>query len=75
VTHVTDTLAGIGSFVPSYDPVVGHELIGLVFFQGFNDVINEAMVNEYEYEINLSRFVSDVRNYLGTLDLQVLIGE
>jgi hypothetical protein len=71
VTHVTNTLADIGSIVPNYDPVVGHELVGLVFFQGFNDVINEAMVNEYE--INLSRFVFDVRKYLGTLDLKVVM--
>jgi hypothetical protein len=73
VTHVTDTLAAIGSIVPNYDPVAGHELVGLVFFQGFNDVINSTMVNEYE--INLSRFVSDMRNDLGTSDLKVVIGE
>jgi hypothetical protein len=74
VTHVNDTLANIGNMnLPNYDPIVGHELVGLVFFQGFNDVLNWGTVNEYKD--NLFSFVSDMRNKLGTSDLKVVIGE
>ena len=57
---------------PAYDGN-GYELSGLVYFQGFNDVIN----NEYrdEYGKNIINFVRDIRKDLGAPKLPIIIGE
>ncbi len=57
---------------PQYDGS-GFELSGFVWFQGFNDVIN----NEYraEYGKNMVHFIRDVRKDLGVPKLPFVIGE
>jgi len=69
-THTV--LADIKKFFPDYDGP-GYELSGLVWFQGFNDVIN----NEYraEYGENMVNFIRDIRKDLGAEKLPVVIGE
>jgi hypothetical protein len=50
-----------------------YEIAGLVWFQGWNDVINNQMVTEYGS--NLANFIRDVRADLNLADLPVVIGE
>lgn len=74
---ITDTLNNrLPSIVSGYKaPRKGHpySLEGLVWFQGWNDVIDEQKANEYEF--NLANFVRDVRKDLNARDLPIVIGE
>ncbi len=72
VKEVHTVLADIKKFFPEYDGS-GYELSGLVYFQGFNDVIN----NEYraEYGKNMINFIRDIRKDLGVAKLPIVIGE
>ncbi len=73
IAEIRDTLSHIEDFVPSGVAKNGFELSGFVFFQGFNDIIN----NEFsaEYEANLAHFIRDVRKDLGAPELPFVIGE
>lgn len=51
----------------------GCELAGLVWFQGWNDRINQAFVDEYA--ANLAHLIRDLRREFGVPDLPVVIGE
>jgi len=72
IKEVHTVLADIKQFFPEYDGS-GYELSGLVWFQGFNDVIN----TEYraEYGKNMVNFIRDVRKDLGVPKLPIVIGE
>lgn len=72
IKEVHTVLADIKKFFPEYDGS-GYELSGFVWFQGFNDVIN----NEYraEYGKNMINFIRDIRKDLGVQKLPVVIGE
>lgn len=48
------------------------EIAGLVWFQGWNDLINGQRVDAYEK--NLSLFIRDIRKHLGKPSLPVVIG-
>lgn len=59
MAHVKEVLADPGQFHPDYDPEAGYELAGLVWFQGWNDLGNEAygeqfvhLINDFRKEIN-----------------------
>ncbi|MEM1447993.1 MAG: sialate O-acetylesterase [Planctomycetota bacterium] len=51
----------------------GSEIAGLVWFQGWNDMLDDAAT--LEYADNLAHFIEDVRRDLGTPDLPVVIGQ
>ncbi len=72
IAEVRAVLADIKAVYPDYDGS-GFELSGLVWFQGFNDVIN----NEFraEYGANMVHFIRDVRKDLGVPKLPIVIGE
>ena len=72
IQEVHTVLADIKQVFPAYDGS-GYELSGLVWFQGFNDVIND----EYraEYGKNMVNFIRDVRKDLGVPALPIVIGE
>ena len=65
-------LADIKKVFPAYDGL-GYELSGLVWFQGFNDVINDEF--RAEYGKNMVHFIRDMRKDLGVADLPIVIGE
>jgi len=72
VREVHAVLANIKAVYPDYDGS-GYELSGLVFFQGFNDVINAQYAAEYGK--NLVNFIRDIRKDLGAAKLAIVIGE
>jgi hypothetical protein len=72
IQEVRATLADLPNLFPAYDGR-GYELAGLVWFQGFNDVINDDFRKEYGQ--NMVHFIRDVRRELGVPRLPVVIGE
>ena len=43
IAHVKKTLGDIKSLYPEYDAEAGYEIAGFVWFQGWNDMINEGV--------------------------------
>ena len=72
IQEVHTVLADIKQVFPEYDGS-GYELSGLVWFQGFNDVINDAY--RAEYGENMITFIRDVRKDLGVPKLPIVVGE
>jgi dipeptidyl-peptidase-4 len=72
IREVKTTLANLPDLFPDCGDG-GYEIAGLVWFQGFNDVINDDF--RAEYGENLVNFIRDVRRELGTPRLPVVIGE
>jgi len=70
--EVQATLADLKTIMPSYAGQ-GHELAGFVWFQGWNDMIN----NEYtaEYAGHMAQFIRDVRKDLRAPKLPFVIGQ
>jgi Carbohydrate esterase, sialic acid-specific acetylesterase len=74
VEDVLETLRSLPQHVPDYDPKAStYNLMGLVWFQGWNDVISWPFVEEYGS--NLRNFVRDVRRDLSAPNLPVVVGE
>ena len=61
------------ALIPGYNEEIGYELLGFVWFQGWNDFIRDDKVQEYEF--NLANLIRDVREELRVPDLPVIIGE
>ena len=71
IEEVQTTLAYLEDLFPDYDD--GYELAGFVWFQGFNDVINDDY--RAEYERNLIHLIRDVRKELDAPGLPIVVGE
>ena len=81
IEHVQKVLADIKRVVPDYDPKQGYELAGFVWFQGFNDMIddwsyrNRDQPGGYsEYGELLAQFIRDVRKDLSAPKMPFVIG-
>ena len=72
IQEVNATLKDLKSHFPDYDGQ-GYELAGLVWFQGFNDVINDTF--RAEYGKNMVNFVRDVRKDFNVPKLPIVTGE
>jgi Carbohydrate esterase, sialic acid-specific acetylesterase len=72
VDEVKTTLANLQRYFPDYEGQ-GYDIAGLVWFQGFNDVINDDYRSEYG--TNLVNFIRDVRMALGMPQLPIVVGE
>jgi alpha-galactosidase len=70
--EVASTLANLKTLFPQYEGQ-GCELAGLVWFQGWNDMINDAYTAEYA--ANLAHFIRDVRKDLKAPNLPVVVGQ
>lgn len=70
--EVRETLVNIKDYVPGYDGE-GHELIGFVWFQGWNDMISPEYTAEYTS--NLRHFIQDVRKDFDAPQLPFVIGQ
>ncbi len=69
---VNDALSNINQHFPGYKGQ-GYEISGFIWFQGWNDMVDEKRVEEYEE--NLVNLIKDVRKDLKTPDLPVIVGE
>eukprot|EP00543_Licmophora_paradoxa_P002611 CAMPEP_0202457672 /NCGR_PEP_ID=MMETSP1360-20130828/14635_1 /ASSEMBLY_ACC=CAM_ASM_000848 /TAXON_ID=515479 /ORGANISM="Licmophora paradoxa, Strain CCMP2313" /LENGTH=367 /DNA_ID=CAMNT_0049077825 /DNA_START=9 /DNA_END=1112 /DNA_ORIENTATION=+ len=74
IQNILDTLENdLPSIIPTYNASAGYELAGLVWFQGWNDMLNWQKVNEYES--NLKDLIRSMRLDLDAPDLPIVIGE
>ncbi|MCY3018733.1 MAG: hypothetical protein NTW87_06850 [Planctomycetota bacterium] len=80
IDHVRKVLADIKRVVPEYDPKQGYELAGFVWFQGFNDMIDEWNYDRMKpggydlYSRLLEHFIRDVRKDLSAPKMPFVIG-
>jgi len=70
--EVRSTLADPKAHVSGYAGQ-GYELAGFVWFQGWNDMIDDAATAEYA--ANLGHLIRDVRKDLGVPNLPVVVGQ
>lgn len=81
IEHVKTVLADIKSVVPDYDASQGHEIAGFVWFQGWNDMVDQGTYPNRDqpggydaYSEVLAHFIRDVRRDLNTPALPFVIG-
>lgn len=81
INHVKKVLADIQRVYPDYDPSEGYELAGMVWFQGWNDMVDRGVYPNRDrsggyqaYSEVLEHFIRDVRKGLGSADLPFVIG-
>jgi alpha-galactosidase len=81
IAHVRKVLADIKRVAPEYDPKQGYKLAGFVWFQGFNDMIDDWTYHNRmnpggydEYSRLLAQFIRDVRKDLSAPKLPFVIG-
>ncbi len=72
LAEIRETLANLNSFVPVRGDL-RYELGGFVWFQGWNDMINDQYTAEYSQ--NLAHFIRDVRRDLEAPNLPFVIGQ
>lgn len=73
IAQVRETLANIESYVPNFQRNSRVSLAGMVWFQGWNDMIDPFKVEEYHN--NLVNLIRSVRLDLESPNLSVVIGE
>jgi alpha-galactosidase len=72
LAEVRTALAELGRRFPAYRGQ-GYEIAGFVWFQGWNDLINDEFASAYA--ANLEALIRDVRKDLGLPGLPVVIGQ
>jgi len=77
IAHVGNVLGNLKQLFPKYDEQRGCELAGLVFFQGWNDMVDgEQRGEKYaRYTPRLAQLINDLRKDLKAPNLPVVIGE
>lgn len=73
VTEFNDALQNLSHMYPDYDSEAGYTLSGFVWFQGWNDMLNEDTT--HEYASNLAHFIRDVRLEFKAPQMPFVIGE
>jgi len=81
IDHVKRVLADPKKVVPTYDPKEGYELAGFVWFQGWNDLVDQKAYPKrgqpggYDrYTEYMAHLIRDVRKDLGAPKLPFVIG-
>lgn len=81
IDHIQAVLGDIKTIYPDYDAEQGYELAGLVWFQGWNDMVDSHTYPNYHdpqkyalYTELFGHFIRDVRNDLDAPKLPFVIG-
>ena len=81
IEHVQKVLKDVKRVVPDYDPKQGYELAGFVWFQGFNDMIDDWTYHNRmkpggydQYAELLAHLIRDVRKDLSAPKMPFVIG-
>jgi len=77
IEHVKNVLDNLKQHFPGYRKKQGYELAGLVWFQGWNDMVDrEQRKKDYAgYTKRLGQLIRDVRKDLDAPELPAIIGE
>ena len=77
IAHAKEVRGNLKNYFPKYDENRGCELAGLVFFQGWNDMVDSSQRQEkyVNYTKRLATLIRDVRKDLDAPSLPVIIGE
>ena len=73
VAYVHEVLGHLPTRFPAYQEKDGYEIAGLVWFQGFNDMI-EGGKPVAEYGRNLTCLIKDLRQEFKAPDMKVVVG-
>ncbi|MEO2015164.1 MAG: sialate O-acetylesterase [Fuerstiella sp.] len=71
VQEVHECLAGLGDRFPGYKDQ-GYEMMGFVWFQGWNDQYQDRWLT---YESNMANFIRDVRKEFNAPEMPFIIGQ
>ncbi|MDG2012039.1 MAG: sialate O-acetylesterase, partial [Pirellulaceae bacterium] len=81
IEHIQSVLADIKRVYPDYNPKVGYQLSGVVWFQGWNDMVDRGTYPKRDtnggydaYSDVLSHFIRDIRKDLNAPNLPFVIG-
>ncbi len=81
MAHAEEVLKDISQVYPDYDPKAGYELAGVVWFQGWNDMVDSGVYPDRDkmggydnYSDLFSQFIRDVRKDLSAPTLPFVIG-
>lgn len=81
ITHVKSVLSDVKKHHPAYDPAAGYELAGFVWFQGWNDMIDDGTYPNRDkpggYDQHtwlLENLIRDVRKDLNAPKMPAVIG-
>jgi hypothetical protein len=80
IEHVKHVLGDIKRVYPDYDEKKGYEIEGLVWFQGWNDLVNRSVYPEKpnhrfaKYTEWMADFIRDSRKDLGSPEMKCVIG-
>ena len=69
---IAKVLANLKDNHPGYDPKIGHEMAGFVWFQGFNDQFSPEFRDNYKK--NMIAFIKDIREEYKTPKMPFVIG-
>ncbi|HJN09846.1 MAG: sialate O-acetylesterase [Pirellulaceae bacterium] len=79
--HVNKVLKDIKRVYPGYDAKAGYELVGFVWFQGWNDMVDRGVYPNRgnpagydQYSEVLAHFIRDVRKDLAAPNMPLVIG-
>ncbi len=77
IASVNEVLGDLPTLFPDYETSRGYELAGLVWFQGWNDMVDRSQREEKfaNYTVRLAQLIEDVRKDLKAPNLPVVIGE
>lgn len=71
MTSVDETLGNLKTYAPNYKGQ-GYEIVGFVWFQGYNDKFSDHSTSTYQE--NMAHFIRDVRKDLKSPKLPFVIG-
>jgi Carbohydrate esterase, sialic acid-specific acetylesterase len=81
VEHVKKVLADPKRVCPAYDPAQGYEIAGFVWFQGWNDLVDNGVYPQRHspggyaaYSRVMARFIRDVRKDFDAPEMPFVIG-
>ncbi|MEI6606272.1 MAG: sialate O-acetylesterase [Verrucomicrobiota bacterium] len=73
VESVHETLTNLKQHFPEYNEKDGYEIVGFVWFQGFNDMIGGG-APVAEYASNLTCLIKDLRKEFKAPEMKVVVG-
>ena len=81
IRHVNEVLSDVSTVYPQYDPDLGYELAGFVWFQGWNDMVDRGVYPNrdkaggyHAYSEVMAHFIRDVRTDLKAPAMPFVIG-